>query len=192
MPSDKRKLRKDIRQKLAGLTNSYITKSSNELSAILIDWLNDKPDMLNIALYAALPSEANLRMTTQLLPKLKWHYPFVSHKTMSFHRVSNPDSLKKGFSDIFEPNPKVHPPVITSELDLIICPGLGFTQNGYRIGRGGGFYDRFLSTVPDIPRMGVSLAEQLYDSLPHGNHDIQMNYMLTPDGIHSTETQSVV
>jgi len=191
MASDKRALRKVIRQRLADLTDPYLKTMSQEISSNLAEWLEERPEINKIALYSALPSEVNLETTTQLLPKKEWHYPVVRKRAMSFHRVSDLRTLQKGFSEIYEPNPMVHPPIIDSELDLIICPGLGFTEQGYRLGRGGGFYDRFLATIPNTPRMGACFIDQIQESLPSESYDISMTHLLTPNGVTKINTDKI-
>jgi 5-formyltetrahydrofolate cyclo-ligase len=68
-------------------------------------------------------------------------------------------------------------------LDLVLVPGLGFTSDGARIGRGAGFYDRLLSGTNAI-RFGVGLDIQIVPQLPVEAHDLPMDYVLTPSGIH--------
>jgi len=65
-------------------------------------------------------------------------------------------------------------------VDVIVVPGLGFTLTGARLGRGGGWYDRFLTRVrPDAFKVGVCFAEQLLDELPLEAHDVWMDVVLS-------------
>lgn len=68
-------------------------------------------------------------------------------------------------------------------LDLVLVPGLGFTTDGARLGRGAGFYDRLLAGTNAI-RFGVGLDVQIVPHLPVESHDLPMDYVLTPSGIH--------
>lgn len=68
-------------------------------------------------------------------------------------------------------------------LDLVLVPGLGFTTDGSRLGRGAGFYDRLLAGTNAI-RFGVGLDIQIMPHLPVETHDLPMDYVLTPSGIH--------
>ena len=187
MIKDKRTLRKEIRQQLAELPETHFTENSKIISNKLVEWLNMHPGVTKVALYSALPSEVNLKAVTVHLPKIEWHYPVVNRTEMTFHRVSNPSSLQQGFCDILEPDPMVHPAILSSDLDLILCPGLSFTKTGSRLGRGGGFYDRFLSTISGTPIMGVCLEEQLSNALPCETHDILMTHLITPTGYLTTK-----
>lgn len=190
MSSNKRKLRQEVRKTLSTISAKSLQEQSQQLVEVLQDWLNDNPDVTKVAIYAALPLEVNLQGITELLPKIEWHYPLVGRTQMTFHRVSDPRSLQKGIFDIPEPNPQVHPPVIASNLDLIICPGLAFTNDGVRLGRGGGFYDRLLATATEPLRMGACLTEQTFPTLPSESHDIKMNLILSSGQISHAEPSS--
>jgi 5-formyltetrahydrofolate cyclo-ligase len=83
-------------------------------------------------------------------------------------------------------------PVPIEFLDLVIVPGLGFTVDGYRIGRGMGFYDRFLAQ-PDFAGLSCALAfeEQVVPSLPLQDHDMPLSMMVTPWEVHRFASNSV-
>jgi len=75
-------------------------------------------------------------------------------------------------------------PIPINLIDLVIVPGLGFTNNGYRIGRGMGFYDRFLAQ-PDFIGVSCGLAfeEQIMPDLPILDHDVPLSMLATDQGI---------
>lgn len=68
--------------------------------------------------------------------------------------------------------------------DVVIVPGLAFTPAGDRLGQGGGWYDRFLSSArPDCTTIGVCFAEQVLDAVPVEAHDIRMVHVVTDAGV---------
>lgn len=68
-------------------------------------------------------------------------------------------------------------------LDVVIVPGLAFTADGYRLGQGGGHYDRFLPRLrPGCRTIGVCFAEQLVDRLPVEDHDVPVDVVVTDAG----------
>lgn len=75
-------------------------------------------------------------------------------------------------------------PIPTDFIDLVIVPGLGFSAAGHRIGRGMGFYDRFLAQ-PEFMGLSCGLAfdEQMVDSLPVLDHDMPLSMLVTDRGI---------
>lgn len=76
-------------------------------------------------------------------------------------------------------------PVPTEFIDLVIVPGLGFTDKGHRIGRGMGFYDRFLAQS-EFVGLSCGMAfepEQLMPELPVLDHDMPLSMLVTDRGI---------
>jgi 5-formyltetrahydrofolate cyclo-ligase len=67
-------------------------------------------------------------------------------------------------------------------LDVVVVPGLGFDRGGHRIGRGGGFYDRFLAD-PDLraTTCGLAIAEQMVASIPAEPHDAPLDMLATDE-----------
>ncbi len=66
------------------------------------------------------------------------------------------------------------------QIDLVVTPAVAYDRHGWRLGRGGGFYDRFLDW-PGLKAVacGLGFAEQLVDALPHGPHDRPVNMLVT-------------
>ena len=66
-------------------------------------------------------------------------------------------------------------PFIVDRIGLVLVPALAFDRQGRRLGRGGGYYDRFLATLPATAfRCGVAFADQLLDQLPQDPHDLNV------------------
>lgn len=83
-------------------------------------------------------------------------------------------------------------PVPVGEIDLVIVPGLGFTAAGYRIGRGMGFYDRFLAQGDFIGvSCGLAFDEQIVPELPILDHDIPLSMLATDRGIRRFTTNCI-
>ena len=71
------------------------------------------------------------------------------------------------------------PEVPLKQLDFIVVPGVAFSLDGRRLGRGRGFYDRLLASVRGI-KCGVAFDEQIVDAIPADGQDIRLDYILTP------------
>ena len=70
-------------------------------------------------------------------------------------------------------------------LDLVLVPGVAFTRDGRRLGRGKGHFDRFLPKLrPDCFKCGVCHDFQLLDDLPTEPHDVPLDAVLTPSGVY--------
>lgn len=86
------------------------------------------------------------------------------------------NDLKEGFFGILEPKSKAAFP--KEKIDFAIVPGIAFDKEGYRLGYGKGYYDRFLSDITFF-KLGVCQEEFYFSALPHGKHDIRMDSVLT-------------
>ncbi len=62
--------------------------------------------------------------------------------------------------------------------NFILVPGVGFSPNGYRLGRGKGYYDKFLSKYTNLFTIGVCFREQFYLDIPTEPHDIPMQKVI--------------
>ena len=75
-------------------------------------------------------------------------------------------------------------PIPVGFIDLVIVPGLGFSPQGYRIGRGMGFYDRFLAQTEFLGvSCGLAFEEQVVEQLPILDHDMPLSMLTTDRGI---------
>ena len=99
-------------------------------------------------------------------------------------RPADPRTQRPGAFGIEEPGPQAEL-CDPGELDLIVVPGVAFTAAGQRMGRGRGYYDRYLSQ-PGVRavKVGVCFAHQLVVSLPVEPHDVTMDRVVTdaPEG----------
>jgi len=107
-------------------------------------------------------------------------FPKANPKTreMDFFSINQLDELKPGYAGIYEPDSEIATYTNKSEIDLLIVPGLVFDENGFRIGFGGGFYDRFLE---DYRGLTVSLAAefQIVKKLPRETFDKNIKHIIT-------------
>lgn len=67
--------------------------------------------------------------------------------------------------------------------DLVLVPALAYDRAGFRLGRGGGFYDRWLGGHPGVKTLGLAFACQVVENLPREEHDIRVDAVLTEDGL---------
>ena len=82
------------------------------------------------------------------------------------------------------PEPAAHCPTFPSkQLDLALVPGIGFTLDGGRLGRGKGYFDRLLAEVPGF-KCGVAFDCQVAVEIPLEPHDVRLNCILTPTRWH--------
>ena len=76
------------------------------------------------------------------------------------------------------------PAIDLATVDLILVPGLAFTEDGRRLGRGGGYYDRLLANLPArARRIGVCFDAQIVASLPTEAHDQRVERVITESSL---------
>ncbi len=93
------------------------------------------------------------------------------------------DDLAPGCFGILEPAPGCLHPVEIKTIDVVIVPGAAFTMEGFRIGYGGGYYDRFLNNCPAVT-IGVAFDMQVADEVPHDSRwDVPLDYVVTESRI---------
>lgn len=92
------------------------------------------------------------------------------------------DGLETTRGDLREPADG--PGVAVGELDLVIVPAVGFDRSGQRLGRGAGFYDRFLGSR-DFTGVSVGIAfhEQIVDTLPTTPNDVPVHVLVTDEEV---------
>ncbi len=76
--------------------------------------------------------------------------------------------------------PRDPQPISADSIDVMLEPGLGFDSNGGRLGRGGGFYDRYLGTCRSPIVIGIGFDCQMLESIPTEEHDQLMTVVVTP------------
>ena len=97
---------------------------------------------------------------------------------MDFYAISNFDQLETVYLNIEEPKTSETTYISKQEIDVIIVPGVVFNEAGYRVGFGGGYYDRYLLAF-NGEKMSIAFDEQIVDSVPTEAHDIPVNIILT-------------
>ena len=131
-----------------------------------------------VAVFAALPDEpATDEVLARWASTRRVVLPRVEGDAMRFY-ACRPDALVFGAFGILEPQGER--PCPAGEIDLVVCPGVAFTADGRRLGRGRGYYDRYLGDPAFRGfRVGVCYAHQLVDDLPVEPQDVRMDRVIT-------------
>lgn len=94
------------------------------------------------------------------------------------------DGVKIGAYGIREPKPECSPEVEIKDIDVVIVPAVAYDKDCYRLGYGGGFYDRFIERLrEDAITVGIAFDLQIFDSVPKEDHDAQLDYIITESQI---------
>jgi 5-formyltetrahydrofolate cyclo-ligase len=182
----KASLRSQARNVLAALSAEARAEGSAEICR-RIEAMPEWADARTVAFYAAQPSEPDLSALLDVRGKA-FCFPRVSGDGLEFHRCESRDLLRPGPWKLLEPDPRHCPVIAAREIDLLFIPGLAFTRTGGRLGRGGGFYDRFLIGVhPRAEKAGICFHAQILAALPLEGHDHEVDQVVTEKAVFRCE-----
>jgi len=179
--SAKLALRNVIREKLCWLTPGEVAaKSTRICEAItrLPEWKKARV----VCLYAPLANEPDVEQLG--IDSLKICYPRVNGHDLDLYYVSDPRAMKRSRWNIREPAPEAQCAVDHREIDLIFVPGLAFSPEGARLGKGAGFYDRLLARPGwRAHKIGLCFDCQVAAGLPVEAHDHEVDCVVTESGV---------
>lgn len=114
--------------------------------------------------------------------------PLVNKESrmLELYEVADPDSqLARGTYGISEPRPERCRRASYAEVEWVLVPGVVYADDGFRIGYGGGFYDRLLPLLPAAaPRVSAAFQIQRRSEVPHGVHDQKVEIVVTESGVY--------
>jgi 5-formyltetrahydrofolate cyclo-ligase len=131
-----------------------------------------------ILLYHSLPDEVDTRnLICQAGTEGKRVLlPVVVGDDLELRMYQGTSQLRAGSFHILEPVGE--PFVDYQQIDLAVIPGVAFTPDGVRLGRGRGYYDRLLPRLTTTYKMGICWPFQLVDAIPTEPHDIRMDSVI--------------
>ena len=104
---------------------------------------------------------------------------FPENRELKVSDLRSFDELEAGFYNILTPKEEYIRFIDPQEIDLVIVPGVVFDRSGYRVGYGGGYYDRFLAKLPNVAKLAIAFHLQLIDEVPKEHFDIPVDYIHT-------------
>jgi len=112
---------------------------------------------------------------TVCVPRVNWR-----RKDMTPIEISSLDDRMMDLDDHGLRTPRGGRLVLPSTINLVVVPGLAFDTHGNRLGRGGGFYDRFLTRLPaNATTIGLCFDRQIIDSIPVNERDMAVDMIIT-------------
>jgi 5-formyltetrahydrofolate cyclo-ligase len=165
MINSKSYLRKQLLQQRRSLTTSQWREKSDRIA----QKLQNLPKFSQkgcILAYFSLRKEPDLS-TTFDLSGYSWGFPRIQGESLSWHSWQRGERLEKNNYGILEPSADA-PVILAKDVDLILVPGVACDHRGYRLGYGGGFYDRMLGSKEwqKIPTIGIIFDFALVEELP--------------------------
>ncbi len=172
--------KKELRNAVRQLARDMEPDVREELSECIMERLEALPAFENartVALYHALPDEvATAKFIAKWAGRKKIALPVVSGDRMVFREYVPGEAVCEGAFGISEP--VAGETVDPAQIDFAVIPGMAFSRSCQRLGRGKGFYDRFLPNTKAY-RAGVCFGARLVEGIRCEPHDVQMDAVIT-------------
>ena len=152
-----------------------------EQSALILAQLEQMSSFIEaktVLLYYPIHNEVDLRpLLAKYAGQKTFLLPVTHRRSMEVRPYDGEDMMRKGRFGVPEPQTETY----HGHIDLILVPGVVFDQHRHRIGRGGGYYDKFLAKHLHTKKIGVCYTFQLKKhDIPHTIRDHKMDRVITP------------
>ena len=185
----KNKVREICLKKRKSLTEEEHKKKSASITGHLFETEEFKKAQ-TVLLYAATKTEVQTEECIKsILAKGKriiLPYCYSNSSEMGIAEIKDfSTDIRVGEYKMLEPVDEIRNNFLKSDIQLIICPGVGFDKNGARLGRGKGCYDAFIKELKEkAPIVGFAYqCQMLNEDLPFDYHDIPMDMIITEEGV---------
>lgn len=178
---DKRDYRKQVQENLARMTyQTYRERSFNLARQLLQEPSIKKASTIALTLSNQPEVDTTFIIEHFWLLNKKVVVPKCNpeDRSMQFYKIDSFAETERVYKNILEPIPEITQLVDKEEIDVIVVPGVVFDRQGYRIGFGGGYYDRFLMGYSG-KRISLAFEEQLLNEVPRESHDVPVHILLT-------------
>jgi 5-formyltetrahydrofolate cyclo-ligase len=175
-------IRETVKKRLAAIAPAEYAGFNTVINELFLD-LERVKRATSIMIYYSIGDEVE---TVLIIRKLLFMNKTVSlpvctaSKNLMAGIITDPAQLITTRFGLKEPDP--HQLISPDFIDMIVVPGLAFDERGFRLGRGAGYYDRFLSGRPNSFKLGLAYDFQVFPCIPAEPHDIRMDGLLTPVG----------
>lgn len=187
---DKSSLRVQFKKQIESIGVENRRAQSYALSQKLSSFLGQQKGTWT--LFSPLNDEPNLLNLLTDCDHLQWAFPRVESQThMSFCKVHSKEEMVVSSWGIQEPSCESGETVPIQSIDGCVVPGIAYDKKGTRLGRGGGFFDRFLMNFKGL-KLGVAFDEGLTEeTLPRESHDQIMDIVISPKNWIEVNTNEV-
>ena len=181
---DKKTLRTEIKARIAALDSDYISKSDHAIAQNIVS-LPEFISASRVFTYLSIGREVDTRKIIEHCLKIGKTLALphsYENGIMDFVLLDRPvDELQLGMFGIPAPS-EASEKLIPEKGDIILVPALCYDENFYRLGRGGGYYDRYLSAFR-IFSVGLCREKQLLASVPTDEFDMRVDCIVTENGM---------
>ena len=177
IPREQAALRAIVEQQRRIMNSEEVAQQSAAMMAQL-EQMSSFREAQTVLLYYPIHNEVDLRpLLTKYEGQKTFLLPVTHRSSMEARPYEGEDMMRKGHFGVPEPQTQTW----RGPIDLILVPGVVFDQHCHRIGRGGGYYDKFLAKHHKSKKIGVCYSFQLKKhTIPHLMRDQKMDRVITP------------
>lgn len=178
---DKKSIRRQMKELLSGISKETYDHDSNKIAQNLYqqeEWKNSNIIGITISRKPEVDTYPIIKKAWEegkcvVVPKCS-----PMDKGLSFRTLTDFSQLESVYFGLLEPIVEETAEINPEKIDLLIVPGLAFTREGYRIGFGGGYYDRLLSSFT-AKTISLAFPEQIISQFPIEKYDIPVSKIIT-------------
>lgn len=172
--------KKELRERIRAEKRQLAQDDLRRLSLSVISRLESHPRFVaarTVMLYHSLADEVDTRLLlNEIRDKLVLLPKVTGEGSMELRVYTGPGDLCVGAYGIMEPVGRLFTDY--SDIELAVIPGMAFDKSGNRLGRGKGYYDRFLPAIKDKYKIGVCFPFQYLDAIPVEPTDIPVDEVI--------------
>jgi 5-formyltetrahydrofolate cyclo-ligase len=186
---EKKVIRKEIKEKLLSISKPIYEHQSFMIAQSLQEdpfWVNANTIGITISNFPEVDTYQIIRRAWEQGKRVVVPKCIPEGKKMDFRQLKQFNQLESVYFGLYEPMESLTLLVDPKEIDLIIVPGLAFDKSGYRIGFGGGYYDRFLENFKGHT-LSLCFSEQIVECVPTEVHDIPVEKTITNEGSYTVK-----
>ncbi|WP_313756118.1 5-formyltetrahydrofolate cyclo-ligase [Tissierella sp.] len=180
---DKKFLRKKILQKRAELSTENIVNYSNIIENKLYEmdyYKNSKTIMSFISFGNEIITHEIIKNSIGNGKSVVVPITIPETKELKASKILDFSELEIGYYNILTPKKDFIRFIDFNTIDLVLVPGVVFARDGYRVGYGGGYYDRFLSKFKEkVNTIGLAFDLQIVDEVPKDSFDLPVDFIIT-------------
>ena len=177
---EKARLRKQLLDSRDSLSQDFINITSKQIQDNLrkVDFFRNAK---SVGAYYSIGSEVKTQDILQEILKSgkEIALPKVVKKDLVFKKINSFSDLEQGNFSVMEPKDDCKD---VKKIEVIIVPAIALTRNGYRLGYGFGYYDRYLSGKKS-KTIALSYSKQVIRSFPYSDHDVRIDCIVTEDEV---------
>lgn len=181
---DKKILRSEILKKRKSLSQEELIEKSSSIAKLLFSseqYKNSKYIMCYIDFRNEVKTEEIVKTALKEDKNIIIPITIVETRQLILSQLYDYDKeLETGTYGILEPKKEYIREVAPKLIDLVLMPGVAFDRRGYRIGYGGGYYDRFLTKIDkSVSKIALAFELQMVPRVKEGRYDIPVDYIIT-------------